>query len=74
MRITNTKGNAPNLFTIASAAEYLDCAEITVRRMVSRGDLKAHRVGRMIRIKEQDLLRAIKPATNAHFLRGGDAA
>ncbi len=43
--------NHPRLATIAEAADYIRCTTRTVRRMVSRGDLVAVRIGpRMLRV------------------------
>ncbi len=60
--------------TIPQTAEYLQCSNDTVRRMISRGELKASRFGpRMIRIDPLDLEKVRKPVTNiAEVL--GDAA
>ncbi|MBI4691353.1 MAG: helix-turn-helix domain-containing protein [Nitrospirae bacterium] len=46
-------------FTIKEAAEYLDVAEITVRRWVRDGLLKHNRIGRNI-VFNPDVLRAFK--------------
>jgi excisionase family DNA binding protein len=45
--------NSP--FTIKEAAEYLEVAEITVRRWVSEGMLKSKRIGRSIVFDADDL-------------------
>lgn len=59
--------------TIPQAAERMAVGSLTIRRMIERGELKAHRFGRSIRIKPRDLDRATKPIRNgADF--GGDAA
>lgn len=58
------------LLTIDDAAERLNCSADSVRRMISRGHLKAYRAGRLIRIKPRDLERALRPVTSV----GGDAA
>jgi excisionase family DNA binding protein len=42
-------------FTIKEAAEYLEVAEITVRRWVSAGMLKSKRIGRNIVFDADDL-------------------
>lgn len=60
------------LLTILQAGEFLQVNEYTVRRMISRGELKAVRFGRNIRIKASDLLKALRPVTNAADLRRGD--
>lgn len=49
--------------TIPQVAEYLACSTYTVRRMISRGELRAIRVGRLIRIRSEDLARVGKPVT-----------
>lgn len=46
-------------FTIKEAAEYLDVAEITVRRWVRDGILKHERIGRNI-VFDTDTLKAFK--------------
>lgn len=60
----------PQLLTLEQVAERLNCSIYTARRMVSRGELKAVRVGRLIRIKPSDLERAMRPVT---VLAGGNA-
>ena len=42
-------------FTVREAAEYLEVAEITVRRWVRDGVLKSKRLGRSIVFKPEDL-------------------
>lgn len=42
-------------FTIKEAAEYLEVAEITIRRWVSEGMLKSKRIGRNIVFNADDL-------------------
>ena len=42
-------------FTIKEAAEYLEIAEITVRRWVREGTLKARKIGRNIVFAPEDL-------------------
>jgi excisionase family DNA binding protein len=51
-------------FTIKEAAEYLDVAEITVRRWVIEGSLKSRRIGRSI-VFDPDTLRGFKKARKA---------
>lgn len=50
-------------FTIKEAAEYLDVAEITVRRWVKEGSLKSRRIGRTI-VLDPDDLRDFKRSRN----------
>ena len=38
------------LLTVRQAAKHLAVAEITVRRLIESGDLRAHRIGRAVRI------------------------
>lgn len=56
--------------TIPEAAAELKVSQDTIRREISRGNLKAVRIGRVIRIRRRDLDRALKPVTRI----GGDAA
>lgn len=58
--------------TIQESAEALNCSEITVRRLVSRGELPAYRLGksRVIRIKRRDIDKLLRPVTSL----AGDAA
>jgi len=46
-------------FTLKEAAEYLEVAEITLRRWVKAGDIKYKRVGRNI-VFDPDDLKAVK--------------
>lgn len=48
--------------TIADAAYYLGVSEKTIRRMITRGDVRANRVGpRMIRVDMFELARVGRP-------------
>lgn len=58
------------LLSVDGAAEFFGCTPLTVRRMISRGDLRAYRVGRLIRIRPSDLEKAMRPVTNTPELRG----
>ncbi len=62
--------------TIDQAAELLQCSPWTVRRMISRGDIRAYRFKRtrLIRIDPRDLEKARRPITTADLNLGGDAA
>lgn len=46
----------PSLRTIAQVAERLQVDDKTVRRLIKRGELKAYRLGRQLRISDDDLL------------------
>ena len=60
--------------SITTAATELDCSELTIRRMISRGELRAYRVGpRLIRIKRRDLERAMRPVTRVELATAGVA-
>jgi len=52
-----------NLLTVAQVARRLQLHEITVRRYIRAGTLKAVRVGRNVRVREDDLERFLQPAT-----------
>lgn len=43
------------LLSIPEAADQLGVSEKTIRRNIQRGDLVAHRIGRLLRIAEGDL-------------------
>ena len=62
--------------TIEDAADLLQCSSITIRRMISRGGLKAYRFpgSRLIRIDPRDLDKVRKPVTRISEALGGDAA
>lgn len=49
------------LLTITEVARMLNLHEITVRRHIKQGKLKALKVGRRIRIRREDLDEFIKP-------------
>lgn len=50
-------------FTIEQIALRWQCSTDTVRREISRGNLRAIRVGRLIRVRHGDLVRAERPVT-----------
>jgi len=47
--------------TVADVARRLRLHEMTIRRHISEGRLRAIRVGRSIRVKEEDLERFLEP-------------
>lgn len=49
--------------TVAQAAKVLSCSSDSVRRLISRGELRAYRFGRLIRIATADLSGAGRPVT-----------
>jgi excisionase family DNA binding protein len=46
----------PRLFTVKQAADELVLSSKTIRRAIACGDLPVHRIGRLIRIAEPDLV------------------
>lgn len=50
------------LMTMHDAAELLSVSAMTVRRLISRGELRSHRVGRQVRIRRDDLQAYIRGA------------
>ena len=46
---------APALLTVANVAEQLQLSTKTIRRMIDRGDLPSHRIGRLLRVASNDL-------------------
>jgi excisionase family DNA binding protein len=45
----------PRLMSVEEVARLLDVCTKTVRRWICRGDIHVHRVGRNLRIAEEDL-------------------
>jgi excisionase family DNA binding protein len=45
--------------SVKSAAEYLECSERQVYRLISRGEVPAYKVGRLTRVRRVDLDRAV---------------
>lgn len=78
MRKSNQAALLSKQLTIKEVAEILATSELTVRRMISRGELRAYRFGkgsRIIRIDPADLqaLREeVNPITFAHVSGGND--
>jgi len=54
---------------IGEVAKLLGLHEITIRRHIKRGDLKAVRVGRGVRVRKEDLEDFIKPITSGKDVR-----
>ena len=48
------------LFDIPTVARRLGVCEKTVRRFITRGELHAYRIGRQLRISEEELLRFLE--------------
>ena len=46
--------------SIADAAKHAGCSARTVRRWIARGDLVAHRVNRLVRVRRTDLERLLR--------------
>jgi excisionase family DNA binding protein len=45
----------PRILAVADVAHRLDVSTKTVRRWIEQGDLRVHRLGRQLRISEEDL-------------------
>lgn len=61
-------GDIPNSFTLKEAADYLEIAEITVRRLVKSGKIKYSKVGKNYVIGIEDI-RAFKRTLRAARVR-----
>ena len=61
--------------SIPQAAEWMDCHPATVRRLISRGELRAYRYGtsQVIRIDEADLEHLRRPVTTLADYRDAKA-
>jgi excisionase family DNA binding protein len=49
----------PSLLSVRDAADYYQVSQQTVRRMIKAGKLKIYRVGRQIRIDQDDLVNSM---------------
>lgn len=57
--MSNTQSTKPEsipFYTVKQVAERWQCSEKTVRRLIARGDLIAHRLGGCHRVSEADLI------------------
>ena len=45
----------PSFFTLDEVSDRLQVSTRTVRRWIAAGELKAHRLGRVVRISDEDL-------------------
>jgi excisionase family DNA binding protein len=50
-----TASDIPKFFTTLQVAELLEVSHRTVRRWIGRGNLAAHRIGKVVRISDADL-------------------
>ena len=56
-----------DLKTIKQAAELLQVHQNTIRNMILRGDLKAERIGRLIRIRQANIDALLTPFVGGEF-------
>jgi excisionase family DNA binding protein len=52
----NAISKLPRLYSIKEAAPLIGVCSKTIRRWINRGELHVHRLGRQIRISEEDLI------------------
>lgn len=52
--------NLPEIITVKQLAEFLQVSELTVKRAIKAGDLKAFKVGRDWRIEKEAVLDWVK--------------
>jgi excisionase family DNA binding protein len=57
------------LLDIVEASAYLDCHRRTVLRMIRNGRLPAYHLGRSLKIRPEDLDRALIPMAPQHWGR-----
>lgn len=48
--------NLPDVITIKQLAEFLQVSEITIKRAIKAGDLKALKVGKSVRIEKESVM------------------
>ncbi|HEX8233358.1 MAG TPA: helix-turn-helix domain-containing protein [Caulobacteraceae bacterium] len=46
----------PRMLSIGDVAEAMNASTRTIRRWIADGDLHAHRMGRLVRVSEDDLV------------------
>jgi excisionase family DNA binding protein len=63
---TVTGQSRPRLLSVFEVADRLGVSVKTVRRMAARGDLPAHRIGRLLRVSEEDLGALLSAARSYH--------
>ena len=56
-----TEAISEKFLGISKVAEVCDCSEKHVRRLIDRGELVAHRIGRVISIAPKDFESFLKP-------------
>lgn len=54
LTMANAHHPLPKFLTIQEVADHLAVSAKTVRRLISRGDLPRHKLGRQVRISERD--------------------
>jgi excisionase family DNA binding protein len=55
------------LLNISQAAEMLKLSKGTIRNLITRGDLKADRIGRSIRIRKENINALLTPYSGGEF-------
>lgn len=55
--------NLPDVITIKQLAEFLQVSEITIKRAIKAGDLKALKVGRSVRIERGSVMEWLEQKT-----------
>jgi excisionase family DNA binding protein len=61
------KENNSDYWTIAQTAEWLQVSQNTIRNLITRGDLKAERIGRIIRIRKETIDGLLTPYSGGEF-------
>ena len=56
MNRSSTRSRLPRMLTVNEVAEAMNASTRTVRRWIANGDLHAHRLGRLLRVSEEDVL------------------
>jgi excisionase family DNA binding protein len=51
----NEATEIPKIMTVHDAAEYLNCAPVTIQRLVRHGKLPGLRLGRQLRFRREDI-------------------
>ena len=62
---SQARRSPPPLLTVDQVADHLGASTRHVRRLIDRGELPVHRIGRLVRISEDDLRHLIAASRQA---------
>jgi excisionase family DNA binding protein len=63
-----------DLLTVRETADLLRVSPVTVRRYIASGALPARRVGRSVRVEQDEAERFARPIANGHGVNGAESS